>query len=191
MAAGALLIRSALPAVLLVTAVGLAVGCSYGPEVRGPFQGQVVDAETGKPLEGVIVLISWPFESGPFKPRDVYDAQETVTDVNGRFELQGLHGTIPWPSVLAPRLYWFLPEYEWTLESEITIPGGRPFLDPTVTRMRRLASRQERCASLDRPGASPLLVDFPKMRRFFDAQNGERLALQCGRLRSRNEESRP
>ncbi len=168
--------RHGVLAVMLTIVGGSGVACSYGPEVRGPFQGQVVDAETGTPLEGVIVLISWPFESGPFKPRDVYDAQDTLTDVNGSFELQGLQGTIIWPSVLSPRLYFFLSEHEWTLETEVTVQGGRSFLDPTVTRMRRLTSRQERCASLDRN--TPLL-DHPNMRRFQEARIDESVALRC------------
>lgn len=180
MAPGAFLTRRRLLAAMLVMGLSSAVGCSYGPEVRGPFRGQVVEAETGAPLPGVIVLASWPFESGPLKPRDIYDAQETVTDANGRFELQGLQGPIAWPSVLPPRLYLFLPGYEWTLETEVVSLDGQAFVDPTVTSMRRLETREQRCESLDR---NRPLLDHPNMRRFREARIDESVALACGEVR--------
>src|SRR5690349_21719697 len=33
-------------------------------DLSGPFEGRVVDAGTGKPVEGAAVLASWAFESG-------------------------------------------------------------------------------------------------------------------------------
>ena len=54
----------------------------------GPYRGKVVDAETGKPIEGVAVAGMWRLDAygGPAGPVEVYcDARETVTDKNGEF----------------------------------------------------------------------------------------------------------
>ena len=57
----------------------------------GPYRGRVVDAETGEPIEGVVVLAVWylvtPTPAG--SSRDYYDARETVTNENGEFEIKG------------------------------------------------------------------------------------------------------
>src|SRR5438093_11687413 len=64
------------------------VGISTAPlEAAGPWRGQVVDAETGKPLEGVVVLAIWEkLSPGVIHPaRHFHDVDELVTDPSGRF----------------------------------------------------------------------------------------------------------
>ena len=55
-----------------------------------PFAGRVVDAETGQPIPGVIVLAQWIVE-GPAEAHPVGAMQimETVTDENGRYSFPG------------------------------------------------------------------------------------------------------
>ncbi|TAN42407.1 MAG: hypothetical protein EPN25_02925 [Nitrospirae bacterium] len=57
----------------------------------GPYKGRVIDSETKQPLEGVVVLGVWYKElPGPGGSTGTYfDAQETVTDKKGDFELKG------------------------------------------------------------------------------------------------------
>jgi hypothetical protein len=63
-------------------------GCRSGQEQWGPFRGQVVDEETGKPIAGANVMVLWIREPPSLHfTQSFYDAQETVTDVNGRFEI--------------------------------------------------------------------------------------------------------
>ena len=57
----------------------------------GPWKAQVVDAETGKPLDGVVVLAywikyteSWAGSAGG----EFYDGEEVVTGPDGRFVIQ-------------------------------------------------------------------------------------------------------
>src|SRR5207249_575775 len=64
---------------------------SRGPfegEKWGPFRGQIVDAETGQPIVGAVVLVVW--WEAVFTPiqtnRKFYDAREALTDAEGRFE---------------------------------------------------------------------------------------------------------
>jgi hypothetical protein len=67
-------------------------GCGFIAWRDGPYKGRVIDAETGKPLEGVVVLGVW-YKELPSPGGTVgsyFDAQETVTNKNGDFEVKGL-----------------------------------------------------------------------------------------------------
>ncbi len=57
----------------------------------GDYIGKVIDAETGEPIEGAVVLGVWykevPTVAGP--KRSYYDARETVTGKDGEFSIPG------------------------------------------------------------------------------------------------------
>jgi hypothetical protein len=77
-------------ALFTLIALILASGC-YPVRYDGPYKGQVVDAGTGEPIEGAVVLGVWykeiPTAAGGVS--SYYDAEETVTDRNGKFEIKG------------------------------------------------------------------------------------------------------
>lgn len=57
-----------------------------------PIEAWVVDAETGKPIEGAVVTANWELVKGSFDgPRyfGQLEVKETVTDQNGRFFFDG------------------------------------------------------------------------------------------------------
>jgi hypothetical protein len=60
--------------------------------IDGPYKGRVIDAETGQPIQGVVVLGVWyTSAAGPGGGSHTYhDAAETVTDKDGNFEIKGL-----------------------------------------------------------------------------------------------------
>ena len=65
--------------------------CASPFRYDGPYDGRVVDAETGKPMDGVVVLGVW-YKEAPTVAGAVssyYDAAETVTDKNGDFKISG------------------------------------------------------------------------------------------------------
>jgi len=71
-------------------------GCCGIPAIRGfvyegAHEGRVVDADTGEPIEGVVVLGVWWSEFGTAGGgvSEFYDAKETVTDKNGDFSIPG------------------------------------------------------------------------------------------------------
>lgn len=75
---------------LLLFVLILAISCSSAPrpgEAAGPWKAEIVDAETGKPLEGVIVLLEWHKMTRTFggPSPEFYDAEEVVTGPDGRF----------------------------------------------------------------------------------------------------------
>jgi hypothetical protein len=171
--------------VLTLAALALAVAglmlTSNGPDVRGPFEGQIVDAETGAPIAGAHVVVVWThlmnyFEGG----RREVDARETVTDAQGRWRIPE-RPTPLWEGGIAGvrrRFYVFAPGYA------IADPAGTPRDDfaereSTLTRMRRATSKEERCRvltyaplhmSADTAGRSP---------RFTAATARERTELRC------------
>jgi len=67
-------------------------GC--GPLIRydGAYRGKIIDAYTGEPIEGVVVLGVWkrvyPGIAG--SSSHFSDARETVTDENGEFSIPGM-----------------------------------------------------------------------------------------------------
>jgi hypothetical protein len=58
----------------------------------GAYKGKIIDAETKKPIEGVVILGIWyKVHVGPGGgSHTFYEARETVSDRNGNFEIDGL-----------------------------------------------------------------------------------------------------
>lgn len=58
----------------------------------GPYEGKVIDAETGKPIEGAVVLGVWNriHSNVAGWNTEFFDAVETVTDKDGNFYVRGL-----------------------------------------------------------------------------------------------------
>lgn len=79
-------------AMALIMLSMLVTGCFYAVRYDGPYEGRIVDAETGAPIEGVVVLGVWYTETPGLAGAisSYYDATETVTDKNGEFRIQGL-----------------------------------------------------------------------------------------------------
>src|SRR5690242_2275333 len=72
----------------IVAAVGLTlILAGKWAAADGPWKGEVVDADTGEPLPGAVVLAAWWKRSlGAMHERtEFYEATEVVTDAEGRF----------------------------------------------------------------------------------------------------------
>ena len=133
--------RSAWLLLMMLTSAG----CRIGPAQWGPFRGQIVDAETGAPIAGAHFMVMWERDNpNPVHwTQSFYDAQETVTDADGRFEIprqQRLFTLL----VGTPRFDAFAPGYV-AESSEVTPRAGQVYVDPTILKMRRLETREEQC----------------------------------------------
>jgi hypothetical protein len=136
------LIGAALGVLLLLLTFG---GWLQGQAQWGPFRGQIVDAETGAPIPNANVMVTWD----AYVPNladtvsRFYDARETVTDAEGRFELPRLWRL--WTiNVREPGVSFFAPGY--VIERvEVTPPDGARFIDSTLIKMRALKTPEERC----------------------------------------------
>ena len=93
---------------LLLASGGLAA--EYQPFYSAkPIRGAVVDAETGAPLEGVIIVAQWIlYEASPGgqNPRRRLQVLETVTGKDGSYTFPGW-GPKPNPPVLNPMALYF------------------------------------------------------------------------------------
>ncbi len=81
----------------------------------GPYHGQVVDAETGGPIQGAAVAGIWDFEYLHIKSSSGFaNAKETVTDADGEFRLPVMFAFSPWPITVIDRmsLVVFKPGYD-------------------------------------------------------------------------------
>lgn len=61
--------------------------CDGAPDeyIMEPIQAEIVDADTGAPIKGVVVVAFWKVEG----PRQYVKIQESVTDINGSFFFPG------------------------------------------------------------------------------------------------------
>lgn len=80
--------------VLLVFAMLLLfnTGCSYAVRYDGTYKGKVIDADTGEPIEGAVVLGTWYTVSHTVAGgvHSYYNARETSTDKSGEFSIPGM-----------------------------------------------------------------------------------------------------
>lgn len=137
--------RRRISVILLSALVLLAVVAESRAEVKwGPFRGQVVDLETGQPIEGAVALAMWwrIIPTPVHGIEEFYDAREAVTGPDGRFEIPRL-AAAPWTLGVQPaQITVFAPGYVWQA-TLVTPPGGEEFVAPTVVQMRHLKTREE------------------------------------------------
>lgn len=103
---------------LLLLVGALAATAAFLPPAAtagGPWRGQIVDAETGQPLEGVVVLFYWIKYTGSWAGwagGEFHDSAEVVTDRDGRFVVPSRRTLtlVPWKKV-ARELVIFKPGY--------------------------------------------------------------------------------
>lgn len=142
---------------------------------RAPYYGKVVDAQTGAPLVGAVVVAAWMQRLAfPFgATSQFYDACEVLTGSNGRFILDGRAIEASNPKIEAPWFNVFSPGYSVFPESKVTsgekpfIQGdGKAFHDVTIG-LVKLSTREERLDTLRwvGPASGPPPEKTPKLRK--------------------------
>jgi hypothetical protein len=122
----------------------------YLDRPRGPYRGQVVDAETKAPLAGAVVVVHWrrdrvyPFHS----VSENYAVRETVTDAEGRFILDAKDVEEGAPRrTYHPEFFIFQPGYGSYPKKYVSprgFTGGIFERSGTVVELPRLEGREER-----------------------------------------------
>jgi hypothetical protein len=76
----------------LAVLIILSQGCTYAVRYDGTYKGKVIDADTGEPIEGAVVLGTWYTVAHTVAGgvHSYYDARETATDKNGEFSIPGM-----------------------------------------------------------------------------------------------------
>jgi hypothetical protein len=181
--------------VAVATAVLLAA-IALGPTVcigAGPWSAVVVDAYTGSPLEGAVVVARWRDRGTPY----VVVAHEVVTDAQGRLTLPAREEPNPLlsPAMKGRDLLVFKAGYGgWRFRGDaedLTAPGVVIEMRPLTTlderlkyAHRRMAERDPRWGYLnegDGPGYTHD-VAFQQIRRYEAAINDERVLLGLPRV---------
>lgn len=81
--------------------IAVVIGLIYAAMCYSPITGTVVDAHSGKPIEGAVVLVEWTRTKGiGFSATYSHKFAETLTDKEGKFRLPGAYN----PLVKSPDL---------------------------------------------------------------------------------------
>ena len=124
--------RAALMMTLIVVIVVVLTPPAAG-RTEGPLTAQIVDAETGKPIAGVVVVALYQKKTpgGVHPNTDFYDVDETVTDADGRFSFPAreLPTSTPLVHVIGPEMIIFKAGYAgWRFQGV----DSRQHVDPGV-----------------------------------------------------------
>lgn len=151
---------------------------------RGPYRGRVLDAETGKPLTGVVVVAVWRRDRiMPLHSRsEHYAAREALTNADGEFVIDAddVERNAP-KRTLRPFFTIFLPGY-----GRPRTPAGTPstltqrfYEGPGNTvELPRLKDKEERRMHLRTLGPYGLSeAPFTEIREYMRLFNQERVAL--------------
>jgi hypothetical protein len=184
--------RTFLPAIVLVS-ITILVSPRVA-EAAGPWKAQVVDAETKKPLDDVVVIAVWSTywtRTGAF---GYVDSEEVVTGNDGRFIIAAKDFTNSAILVFdEPEFYLFKPGYgQWRFQGEEQwlkldpserrkhyAEAGRQFADQGgMIELLPLKSREERLQFYQSPRSGPYgYVPLEKMKRWRQADEAERAYL--------------
>ncbi len=159
----------------------------------GPWKAQIVDAKTGQPLEGVVVLAYWircQASLGGWAGCEYYASEEVVTGPDGRFIVQARRAyTIPLVmKVSGPEFVIFKPGYgQWRFRGAEgrfeEVKGGFETGEEVVIEMPPLKIREERLKFHDTVIRPTHVVPFERMKRLTEAWEEDRAFLGFWRLR--------
>ena len=153
----------------------------------GTYQGRIIDAETGEPLEGVVVLGVWHTETPSVGGgvMSYYDAREAVTDKNGDFSIpgQGLKvatNLLPMQPIIFKSGYAYL-QFFWDKESlnderacgvNVTWDGRIPVIPLKKLSPEERHNPKSIYSSIPGP---PIKAPYEKVKFFVKEMNKERI----------------
>jgi hypothetical protein len=187
--------RAALVALVSTISLVLPLGLPPQADAAGPWQAQVVSAETKQPVEGVVVLAWWTRHVRSFGgPSEEYrDSQEVLTDKDGRFTIASRWFFSPNPLVFfrGPFFSMFKAGYgrfgwpgyqeaeQWPKEKRDALRTAAQLLqlEGIVLEMPRLESIEQRKEYLGRQEGDYLAVPIEQRPLLQNAIGEERRAL--------------
>jgi hypothetical protein len=184
---------------LVAAVIALAAGVLHPipAPAAGPWKGRIVDAETGQPLAGAVVVFSWiEYTAGPagWAGGEFHDAAEGVTGADGAFVIpaRSTLTLLPWKKI-AREVAIFKPGYgrwrfqgsdEWerlpprTRTERYNAAWTQAEQDGVVIELPPLKTREARLDFYQRGGRTPPgVVPAGRIRRFIEADDAERAYL--------------
>ncbi len=168
--------------IILIVVLFSCTGCVSMCRYDGPYEGRVIDAETGKPIEGAVAHGKWmkvyPNPAG--SSSEYYDSYEVLTDKNGEFKIPG-KGLLVFSNVDDMTLTIFKAGYDqfprhsnWSglvqfgpFDKVVWENGKGTF------KLRKLTMEERRKESID----MPLLVPNHKRKLFIRERNREMIEI--------------
>ena len=180
----------------VVIVAGSGVTLPSPGEAAGPWTAQVVNAETGQPLEGVVVLAVWYrryTSPGGWAGGGYYASEEVVTGPDGRFviDARATWTLLPFVTIIkGPEFLIFKPGYgrwrfqgseAWPLDvverPEYVKKAWEQFTgEGVVLELAPLKTREERLKALSQASPSGEIPDA-RMRRYLEALDQEAVSL--------------
>jgi hypothetical protein len=166
--------------VMVVVVCGLMIlGCFHRLIASdGPYRGRIVDADTGEPIEGVVVLGTWytEFPTLAGGVQKYYDAREAVTDERGEFVIAGqgvrmVSNLRPMRPLIFKAGYEYVEFYWHTLKKRqgyrmnVTWDGDMPIIP-----LRKL-SMKERRKSIYSPPLPPTGASYENVKAYLNEWN--------------------
>ena len=159
------------------------------------YHGQVVDAETGKPIEGAVIVVEWHK-----KPRIAmgginyfHNARETLTDTNGKFELDSSPGIDwnPFTYVQEPWIIAFYPGYRPFTAANPEDIGTKSDLNEiaeafergVVVKLAKLKTEKEQRSVTNKSGAGSIRAPYAMLPNFLRLINIQRKMVGMEELR--------
>jgi len=176
-------------AALMMALVAVLLTAPAAGRTEGPLIAQVVDAATGKPIAGVIVVALYQKKTpgGVHPNTDFYDLDETVTDADGRFSFPAreLPTSTPLVHVIGPEMIIFKAGYagwrfqgvdsrqhvDFGVREAAVAEGWRKFKTTgVVIEITPVKSRDERSVALGRANYFPPIPEgrAPLLRKALD-----------------------
>jgi hypothetical protein len=136
------------------------------------YKGKIIDADTGKPIEGVVVLGMWfkSYISPAGSSEKFYDAREAVTDSNGEFSIPGM-GLLIFSNIdesinvlIFKAGYKYLGPWTWREFVEDSIPNknNKSKSDMAVIPLKKLTMKERK--KIGDPGRPVAEIPDAKMR---------------------------
>ena len=163
----------------------------------GDYHGQVVDAETGKPIEGAVIVVEWHKKDRIAMGGINYfhNAREAVTDADGKFVLDSSPG-IDWNPltyIQEPEIIAFYPGYRpFTAahpgDIDLKTRGSlneiaAAFERGVVVKLTRLKTEKELKSITDKSGAGSIRAPYAMLPNFLRLINIQRKMVGMNELR--------
>jgi len=181
--------------ILVVSLLLIDLFLSTRSEAAGRLRAQVIDKETGKPLEGAVAFVRWEkrYTSfvGEMGGNEYYDSEEAVTDADDRFVI-GARQTWtlnPLSEIYGPEFFIFKSGYgrwqfrdfdKWwkgdaiEVRERIRAEARRFTAEGPVLELPPLKTKEER---LSVSGLMPLRVPAGRMPKYLEELNRNRQSL--------------
>lgn len=144
--------------ILVGSVILLSAGCAgHFVYASGAYRGKVVDAGTGQPLAGAVVLAVWYREvpTAPHGPAvDYHDALEVLTDAQGEFLIPAKTHVTPIGKIREPEFVIYYPGYGYYPVFQTEPTGGavtHAFRQYTVVKLPQWRTQRDRRKVLDLP----------------------------------------